>query len=226
MSKKLYKYTLFVSVASGVVFGVFWFSSFASHFFKDKALNSYFFKPSDGVYSDYYDSGELRSVKTYRDGKKHGSFVEFNVEGDTLLYKLFEKDTLIVERWFSESGEIVFQDEFDGVNGVKRKVFNDSLYLYEYRLIAVGREKFESFCSRCHVFQIEKWKIGYRLAKSDLNLHYKHFDSLRVARYIPDSLLKENDLIAISTFLDSVFMPKAGVKKPIVVPKNKYLRKI
>ena len=62
--------------------------------------------PFTGVVEDYYGNGQKKSVERYKDGKKHGIFSEWMVNGEKFRDFLYKDGELISEKW----GDWIYED--------------------------------------------------------------------------------------------------------------------
>ncbi len=84
----------------------------------------------DGEWRFYYDSGELREIITYRDGRKDGPQFQFYPNGNLSLETYWDSDSTAswldsVTRQYSEYGQLVME-------GWYRDGTPDSLFRYWY----------------------------------------------------------------------------------------------
>lgn len=80
---------------------------------KPKTEEFYVDGKRDGESKQYFTSGELSSITTYKADAQEGPYISFNGDGDTSLYSLYEDGSKILERNFSLEGKVLTVSTFD-----------------------------------------------------------------------------------------------------------------
>lgn len=106
---------------------------------------------TDGYYSRYYSTGELKSEEFLMSGMKHGVWKYFYKNGKLKSRIPYYKDQIEGKiSHYHSNGELIYQEAIINGKLISKKIFNDSLYKYEISAYLHGKTLFETSCDNCH----------------------------------------------------------------------------
>ena len=67
-----------------------------------------------GTYTEYYDTGEHKCKKFYRNGKMHGRYVEYHIDGKLKIHGEYNLNNKVgAWVWYDQDGRISVEKNYD-----------------------------------------------------------------------------------------------------------------
>lgn len=165
-------------------------------------LNSFELNQNNhGVYREYYNPGQLKSVDTYSKGLKDGVSILFDKNGDTTEVRHYQQGHQHgVAKYFVAHEVLVLEENYYFGELIHSQVMNDSLYKYSFMAYRTGQSLFESQCQSCHLEQNQLVDWNRLDPQKKQNLDQVHFPDSTNNFFLP--LVNTPDYQVIIQYLD------------------------